>query len=685
MSQDTAALSLLSLSIAASNAQPIPLSDPSPGNASRNQQVQSHHRRLSSTGRRRRLSDARDAATRPTSAGLSMAALSLSSSSASPPPPVSMPASAPAKSSTPIPIAHTAAGRKKRGVDHKCESCSKARYFIFWPYPTSSSTRLFYRSTSFPIRHTSLPSSYSKTPHPLQTARSSPPYYFLPLPSLPYPFIRLSPTLPPSPLLLSHRLPPSFFAATFTHPTPLAPLFEAWYSSPVSRPALLPLHPFPFSPPRRALSIAPSFPSSRLYFIPVARSPFLPSYFIPSLFVAPSFLPSVLFPSPSHLPSLPPSHPPFGIFRPLCRTSPDPRPSYLLSPASLFVSLVMPSLLPLPSPISLPRSFFVIDSSCMFLPSSLHLFVVALLFLVSYTFSSRPCGESSGIILYLFLVALCPFPLPFLSPVRAARAIVGPLFSFRFPLLPIYRHPSCLIKHRWEHTPHWRTLSSLPHPSSSGGVLSKHAQVQLLEAAAILSHLSPNSETGTSLPEDRGMWPRWVSGGALEGEPGSAGTGAGSYAGRTGSEYGGRSVGGGVGPRLHDYEVPHGAEVRAGVVEVPHRHARGHHGSGSGQSAWSVPRSVSVSASVSSEQSRSRSTPSDDEEDEGVGARVWKREEEEEFGFEFDLGGVREEEGEDDDEGGLGMGKRGGGVRGRGESLRWGGMEEMDDIDMDMD
>ncbi|KAJ7755273.1 hypothetical protein B0H14DRAFT_3512392 [Mycena olivaceomarginata] len=95
----------------------------------------------------------------------------------------------------------------------------------------------------------------------------------------------------------------------------------------------------------------------------------------------------------------------------------------------------------------------------------------------------------------------------------------------------IYRHPSCLIKHRWEHTPHWRTLSSLPYPGPGGsagagtGVLSKHAQVQLLEAAAaILSHLSLDSETGTSLPEDRGMWPRWVSGGALEGEddvPGS--------------------------------------------------------------------------------------------------------------------------------------------------------------------
>ncbi|KAJ7910465.1 hypothetical protein B0H13DRAFT_2272479, partial [Mycena leptocephala] len=261
MSQDSAAQSLLSLSIAASNAQPIPLSESGAVNGSKHQQAPSHHRRLSSTGRRRRLSDARDAATRPLSVGgpaLSMAALSLSTSASPPSSAVSMPASAPAKSSTPIPIAQSAAGRKKRGVDHKCESCSK-----------------------------------------------------------------------------------------------------------------------------------------------------------------------------------------------------------------------------------------------------------------------------------------------------------------------IYRHPSCLIKHRWEHTPHWRTLSSLPHPSSGGGVLSKHAQVQLLEAAAILSHLSPDSETGTSLPEDRGMWPRWVSGGTLEGEdvPASFGSASGfgsssvggfgsSSVGASASEYGLRSGSAIGGPRLHDYEVP---------------------------------------------------------------------------------------------------------------------------------
>lgn len=39
--------------------------------------------------------------------------------------------------------------------------------------------------------------------------------------------------------------------------------------------------------------------------------------------------------------------------------------------------------------------------------------------------------------------------------------------------LQVYRHPSCLIKHRWEHSPQWREASKF--------VLSKHQQVQLLE------------------------------------------------------------------------------------------------------------------------------------------------------------------------------------------------------------
>lgn len=67
----------------------------------------------------------------------------------------------------------------------------------------------------------------------------------------------------------------------------------------------------------------------------------------------------------------------------------------------------------------------------------------------------------------------------------------------------VYRHPSCLVKHRWEHSPHWREASKF--------LLSKHQQVQLLEAATILSHLGPS----TSLPDDRSLWPSYVSGGVL--------------------------------------------------------------------------------------------------------------------------------------------------------------------------
>ncbi|KAI0635123.1 hypothetical protein C8Q77DRAFT_1106081 [Trametes polyzona] len=77
----------------------------------------------------------------------------------------------------------------------------------------------------------------------------------------------------------------------------------------------------------------------------------------------------------------------------------------------------------------------------------------------------------------------------------------------------VYRHPSCLIKHRWEHSPHWREASKF--------LLSKHQQVQLLEAAAILSHLDPAATGGRSLPEDRSLWPSFLSGGLLP-PPGAA-------------------------------------------------------------------------------------------------------------------------------------------------------------------
>ncbi|EJT99577.1 hypothetical protein DACRYDRAFT_109675 [Dacryopinax primogenitus] len=63
----------------------------------------------------------------------------------------------------------------------------------------------------------------------------------------------------------------------------------------------------------------------------------------------------------------------------------------------------------------------------------------------------------------------------------------------------VYRHRSCMDKHRWEHSPQWL--------QSSKFLLSKHQQVQLLEAATILSHLSAPSQ---SLPEDRSLWPKYL-------------------------------------------------------------------------------------------------------------------------------------------------------------------------------
>ncbi|GAA5922691.1 Rim13p [Sporobolomyces koalae] len=63
----------------------------------------------------------------------------------------------------------------------------------------------------------------------------------------------------------------------------------------------------------------------------------------------------------------------------------------------------------------------------------------------------------------------------------------------------VYRHSTCLTKHRWEHTTHWKEASKL--------LLSKHQQVQLLEGAAILAAAS----VGTSLPDEKSYWPAAVS------------------------------------------------------------------------------------------------------------------------------------------------------------------------------
>ncbi|GBE84278.1 hypothetical protein BKA93DRAFT_802345 [Sparassis latifolia] len=138
----------------------------------------------------------------------------------------------------------------------------------------------------------------------------------------------------------------------------------------------------------------------------------------------------------------------------------------------------------------------------------------------------------------------------------------------------VYRHPSCLIKHRWEHSPHWREASKF--------LLSKHQQVQLLEAAAILSHLSPSARGGTSLPEDRSLWPSYLSGGLLP-PPNTANTSSGPAANPallTSSSVPANSVlsssvrplSAGSRPRMHHYAISDAGGIthfRPGVVGVP--------------------------------------------------------------------------------------------------------------------
>ncbi|KAF1938578.1 hypothetical protein EJ02DRAFT_19970 [Clathrospora elynae] len=53
-----------------------------------------------------------------------------------------------------------------------------------------------------------------------------------------------------------------------------------------------------------------------------------------------------------------------------------------------------------------------------------------------------------------------------------------------------YKHSSCLTKHLWEHTPEWQYTSKL--------LISKHQQVQLLEAASVLVAMNKNSDGGDS-------------------------------------------------------------------------------------------------------------------------------------------------------------------------------------------
>ncbi|KAI0122261.1 hypothetical protein F4814DRAFT_446198 [Daldinia grandis] len=57
-----------------------------------------------------------------------------------------------------------------------------------------------------------------------------------------------------------------------------------------------------------------------------------------------------------------------------------------------------------------------------------------------------------------------------------------------------YKHSSCLTKHLWEHTPEWSLTSKL--------LISKHQQVQLLEAASVLVAMNTEATTPPDSTKD---------------------------------------------------------------------------------------------------------------------------------------------------------------------------------------
>ncbi|KAK5125420.1 hypothetical protein LTR85_000529 [Meristemomyces frigidus] len=60
-----------------------------------------------------------------------------------------------------------------------------------------------------------------------------------------------------------------------------------------------------------------------------------------------------------------------------------------------------------------------------------------------------------------------------------------------------YKHGSCLTKHLWEHTPQWQYTSKL--------LISKHQQVQLLEAASVL--VAMNQDAAPAIDSDNSSSP----------------------------------------------------------------------------------------------------------------------------------------------------------------------------------
>src|SRR5579863_9680371 len=89
-----------------------------------------------------------------------------------------------------------------------------------------------------------------------------------------------------------------------------------------------------------------------------------------------------------------------------------------------------------------------------------------------------------------------------------------------------------------------------------------------VQAAAILSHLTPSASGGLSLPDDRSLWPSFLSGGALPPPIPISESVAETTAYPTSS-----SVPSGR-PRIHDYALPSASvsgitRLRPGIIAVP--------------------------------------------------------------------------------------------------------------------
>jgi len=88
-----------------------------------------------------------------------------------------------------------------------------------------------------------------------------------------------------------------------------------------------------------------------------------------------------------------------------------------------------------------------------------------------------------------------------------------------------------------------------------------------VQAAAILSHLTPSASGGSSLPDDRSLWPSFLSGGALPPPVPLSESVTEATAYPTSSSVP-------SGPRIHDYSLPSTSvsgitRLRPGIIAVP--------------------------------------------------------------------------------------------------------------------